>query len=41
MSNLLEVSAEGYTSATRSMNLTAPNMTDAGSVTLTAASSGL
>lgn len=35
----LEVAAQGYTTATQSVALTAPNMTDAGSVTLSAASS--
>jgi hypothetical protein len=35
----LEVAAQGYTTATQSVTLTAPNMTDTGSVTLTAAAS--
>jgi uncharacterized protein DUF4382/carboxypeptidase family protein len=35
----LEVAAQGYTTATQPVTLTAPNMTDAGSVTLTAAAS--
>jgi hypothetical protein len=35
----LEVAAQGFTTATQSVTLTAPNMTDAGSVTLTAAAS--